>query len=182
MRELTFKERLFVEAYIGTASGNGAESARIAGYAWPEKVATRLLARSSVRTAIHARVASAAISANEVLARVSDIATADITEFLEIQADGTWRVNLAMVRRRRKGHLIHKIKVTEFGTQVELEGKLAALIKLGEYFGLWDREKPPEVSLVELAKRLKERYDRAAGLGDTNGPAGDVQGLTAPLQ
>jgi len=177
MRELTFKERLFTEAYVGSAAGNACEAARQAGYAWAEKVATRLLARSGIRAAINARVASAAVSANEVLARVTDIATADITEFLEIDDQGEWKVNLARVRRRHKGHLIHRVKATKFGTEIELEGKLAALIKLGEYYGMWDREKPPEVSLVELAMRLKEKYEqleRLRSMGDTDGPSGQV--------
>jgi hypothetical protein len=120
MRELTFKERLFVEAYIGSAAGNATEAARKAGYAWPEKVGSRLVGRSGIKAAIGARVESAAISANEVLARVSDIATADITEFLEFDDKGGWTVNLVLVKRRRKGHLIRKVKSNEHGTEIEL--------------------------------------------------------------
>jgi hypothetical protein len=171
MRELNFKQRLFVEAYLGPANGNAAEAARQVGYAWPEKLGPRLVAKSSVQAAIKARVKTAAISANEVLARLSDIASINILDFIEVRENGEWDVCLKLVKRRGKGHLIRKMKKSDFGTELELRDSLAALIKLGEYHGLWDREKPPEISLVELAKRLKERHDRARSVGNTDGPA-----------
>jgi phage terminase small subunit len=44
-RELTFRQRLFVEAYIGEANGNATEAARIASSRRPNKVAERLVGK-----------------------------------------------------------------------------------------------------------------------------------------
>jgi len=42
-------------------------------------------------------------------------------------------------------------RINKDGIQdIELEAKLLALVKLGEDYNLWNREGPPEISLVEL--------------------------------
>ena len=133
-QELTFRQRLFVEAYIGAANGNATEAARIAGYRWPNKVAERLVGKSGIQARIRQRVASAAMPANEILARLSDQASADIGEFLDIDESGGWRLNLRKSGRRT--HLIKRIKRTRDGADIEIRDSLPALVKLGEYHGL----------------------------------------------
>lgn len=54
-RKLTPKRQRFVDAYTGEAMGNGAEAARIAGYAHPVKQASRLLTFVDVAAAIAER-------------------------------------------------------------------------------------------------------------------------------
>ena len=48
LRDLPPKRRAFVLAYVGEAKGNGAEAARIAGYAKPRHEAARLLANADI--------------------------------------------------------------------------------------------------------------------------------------
>lgn len=61
MTKLTFKERRFVNAYLGSAAGNGVKAARLAGYQQTEKAlrvtASRLLAKANIRAAVSARAA-----------------------------------------------------------------------------------------------------------------------------
>jgi hypothetical protein len=158
--ELTFKQRLFIEAYIGEANGNATEAARIAGYRWPEKVAHRLVGKSGIQARIGQRVASAAMPANEVLARLSDQASADIGEFLDIDASGGWRLNLRKPGRRT--HLIKRIRRTREGADIEIRDSFPALVKLGEYHGLWNQTPAPTIDLEAIRDRLKALRDARA--------------------
>jgi phage terminase small subunit len=131
--ELTYKQRLFVEAYLGEAGGNATEAARLAGYAWPKKVAERLVGKSGIRAAIDARLDEAALTANQVLARLSDIATGDLGDFLTIDDAGAWSIDMRKAKRAGRTHLIKKIKASPTGTEIELHSPLDALDKLGKY-------------------------------------------------
>ena len=59
---LTFRQRLFVEAYLGPAGGNATEAARIAGFAHPLVQSSRLLGNVRIQAAIDARLAEAALA------------------------------------------------------------------------------------------------------------------------
>ena len=90
MRPLTYQQRMFVEFYLGESQGSAADAARRAGYRWPETLGPRLAKTSEARAAIDARVDTAAIAANEVLARIADVATSDLLNFIEVDSDGDW--------------------------------------------------------------------------------------------
>jgi phage terminase small subunit len=173
--DLTYKQRLFVDAYLGQANGNATEAARIAGYAWPEKVAHRLVGKSGIRAKISQRVACATLSANEVLARVAEHATADIGEYIEIDDTGDRTVNLERARRRDKLRNIRKIKQGEHGVEIKLKDSFPALVQLGKFHGLWDREPTDANELAQaikanLREKAKERLQRRAGKPDASGP------------
>ena len=53
--QLTYKQRLFVSAYLGEANGNATEAARIAGYADPGIRGHELVKNSKIRAAIDAK-------------------------------------------------------------------------------------------------------------------------------
>jgi phage terminase small subunit len=59
-KTLTLKEQRFVDAYLGSAGGNGVLAARLAGYQQTEKAlrvtASRLLVKANIRDAVAARV------------------------------------------------------------------------------------------------------------------------------
>lgn len=78
------KRKLFIEAYLGDARGNGTKAARIAGYEFPSEEAYRLLRNAQVRARIDERLAEVAMSANAVLAELTDIAQAEWRDFIEI--------------------------------------------------------------------------------------------------
>lgn len=136
MREPTAKQLLFVSYYLGDAKGNATEAARLAGYRSPEIQGRQVLSKTIVRARIDARLAEVALSANEVLARLSEIAAGSLEEFLEIDAQGRYTLSLAKAKRRGKLHLLKKLKPTEYGLSVEIHDPLAALDKLARYHGL----------------------------------------------
>jgi phage terminase small subunit len=89
--ELTHKQRLFVEAYIGPAQGNAREAARLAGYSGDDHALSQrgyeLLRLPKVAELVGVRVEAAVMAANEVLGELSLIARADWQNFLEIRRD-----------------------------------------------------------------------------------------------
>ena len=161
MRPLRYRQRLFVEYYLGESAGSAADAARRAGYRWPEKLGPRLVKQSEVRAAIDARVETAAMAANEVLARVADVASSDLLNFIDVDSNGGCKVNMKLVKRLGLGHVIKRLRIHKDGTQdIELEPKLPALLKLGEHYNLWKGEGQSQLTLVELAKGLKEQYEQ----------------------
>ena len=105
MGPLNYRQRLFVEHYLGESSGSAIDAARRAGYRCPQTHGPRLLTTRGVRAAIDAHVETAAIAANEVLARIADVATSDLPNFIEVDNDGGWKVDLKLVKRLGLGHL-----------------------------------------------------------------------------
>lgn len=157
VRELTYKQQLFVEAYLGEANGNAAEAARVAGYSSPERVGRQLLTKTGVMAQIDARLDEAALTTNQILARLSDIATGDLGDFLKIDDDGGWKLDL--LKAKRKTHLIRKIKSGRQGTEIELYNSLEALTLLGKYRKLFTEKvdvmsggDPVTVAVVEVVR------------------------------
>jgi hypothetical protein len=103
--ELTARERLFVVAYLGEHKGNASAAALAAGYS-DHRQGWRALQRPRVRAAIDARLDRAALSADEVLARLSEVATFDPTPYYRRGEDGYLRVDVDRLRADGKGHLI----------------------------------------------------------------------------
>ncbi|MGO8898306.1 MAG: terminase small subunit [Isosphaeraceae bacterium] len=135
-RPLTFKQGLFVEHFLGESAGNAVDAARRAGYRVPEIVGRRVASKSIVQAAIAAKVAAAAMTSNEVLARVADLASVDLLEFLDIEPTGVFTVNLYRAKKAGLGHLVKRIRRTKDVVDIEVEARLPALVKLGEYYNL----------------------------------------------
>ena len=133
--QLTYRQRMFVSYFLGTANGNATEAARMAGYATAHVDGSRLLANAIIRVAIDAKLLSAAMSADEVLGRLSDMASADMGPFIKQAADGIV-FDLAQIKAARLTHLIKSITPNKFGTKIEFYDAQAALEKLAKYHGL----------------------------------------------
>lgn len=148
--DLTYKQRLFVAAYLGKANGNATEAARIAGYNHPNTVGPRLLVKVGIQAAIEAKLAQAAMSADEVLARLSEHASSDMATYLKIAPDGTFQIDLSKAKRAKRTRVIRKVKVstktftTDQGESVEVKSELelydaqAALEKLAKFHRLYE--------------------------------------------
>ncbi len=168
MRSLTYKQRVFVQFYLGESSAEAVDAARRAGYCRPETMAPRLVKNPRVQAAISAGTDSdsAAMSAGEVLARVAEVASADLLDFLHVSEAGVAQADLNQTRRRGMGHLIKRLRVNRNGTQeIELEPRLPALLKLGERYKLWKVEAGPQVTLVDIAKHLRAKYEQLKSEG-----------------
>lgn len=140
---LTPKQVRFLEHYL--TCWNATEAARVAGYKHPNKQGPELLKQPQIAAAIDERLSEVAMSANEVLARLTDHARSDIGEFLDI--DG----NLDLKRMKASGmtRLVKKLNTAKAsGTSpkggdweretvtLELHDAQAALNTLARYHGL----------------------------------------------
>jgi hypothetical protein len=137
---LTYKQRLFVDFYLGVSHGNATDAARRAGYSNAE-IGRQLLRNITIRAAVEANL-SAVLSAKEVLARLSEIADGSIDDFISLTEAGEPVSNLTRARKAGKMHLIRKIKPGPSGTAIEIHDPIRALEKLGQYHGLFDGDKP----------------------------------------
>ncbi len=183
MRPLNFRQRLFVEYYLGESKGSAADAARRAGYRWPLKVGERLVERCAVRAAIDARVETAAIPANEVLARLADVATSNMLNFIQVESNGDWKVDLNLVKQLGLGHLIKRLRRNKDGTsEIELEARGPALLKLVDHYRLRKGEAQSQLTLVELAKGLSEQYDELQREELAGKTAASLSGPTGPVQ
>ncbi len=183
MRPLSYRQSLFVEFYLGESKGCAVDAARRAGYSAPHPEGVRLLKTPTIRAAIDARVMTAAMAASEVLARVADLASADLTEFIHVDKPGVCKVDLKLVKRLGLGHLIKRVRIKKDGTtEIDLEAKLPALVKLGEYYKLWKGEAEQQVTMVDAAKLLEARYEKLRKDREGGNTAGDLPGPTGPVQ
>ncbi len=140
---LTIKQRLFVEAYIETR--NGTEAARRAGYAGDDNVlgvqAHDNLRNPKIKEQIERRIKPHIISANEVLRELSDIATADWRDFVQ-------------VKYGKDGKVIH--------ARLALGDKLRALELSGKHHKLFtdkvETSTPNDDIKRELFEQLIERF------------------------
>lgn len=127
---LSYKRRAFVEAYLQT--WNQTEAARIAGYKNPEVMGCRLMKVKGVADAVERRLSEAAMSADEVLARLSQQASADISDFLTESGGIDWQ------KVKEKGFLIKAI-LHRKGQQskIELYDAQSALALMGKHHKLF---------------------------------------------
>ena len=120
---------------------------------------------------------TAAIAANEVLARIADVATSDLLNFIAVDPHGDWKVDLKQVQRLGLGHLIKRLRKNKDRTsEIELEARVPALLKLGDHYKLWKGEAQSQVTLVELLDEIdrmqsEEQADKTGErLSETTGP------------
>lgn len=148
---LTPKEVLFVNAYLGDARFNATEAMRLAGYKGSDNVlgvtAYRLLRKPKIVNLVIERLNEAAMSANEVLARLSKQARGSLADVLT--KDGEF--DLAAARKSGFHDLLKKLKVKKTvrrergGTdeiedvtyEYEIHDAQAALVHLGKFHKLF---------------------------------------------
>lgn len=121
---LTTKQRLFVESYLSNGF-NATEAARTAGYKGNDvtlaAVGYENLRKPQIAAVVSERINEAAMSANEVLHRLSVIARGEVTDFID--EDG--KFDLKTARRLKKAGLLKKLKrkTTSKVVEVREEGK-----------------------------------------------------------
>jgi phage terminase small subunit len=130
--ELTQKQRLFVESFIGPANGNARTAARMAGYSGDDNAlssrAFELMQNPKIAALIGVRVQEAVMQSNEVLGELSTIAKADWQNFLEI-------------RRDKDGEII--------SATLKLADKIKSLELLGKYHKLFSDRIDVELNLKD---------------------------------
>jgi phage terminase small subunit len=116
--KLTTKQRLFVESYLSNGF-NATEAARVAGYQGNENTLSSVgyenLRKPEIAAVVSARIDEAAMSANEVLHRLSAIGRGDVSDVL----DDDGRFDFEKARRAKKTGLLKKLKRKTTKKQVD---------------------------------------------------------------
>lgn len=152
---LNFKQQAFVEYYL--TAWNATEAARLAGYKGNDAtlavVGSENIRKPKIRAEIDRRLQLLAMGADEVLARLSQQASASIEDFI----DYSWsvpRIDLEKAAKAGKLHLLKKVSYDKEGrlSGIELHDSQSALIQLGRYHKLFtDR-----VAVVDWRKEAEE--------------------------
>lgn len=166
----TPKQRQFAESYVGEAKFNGRKAADLAGYspnaelgekrdATLRVVASENLAKANVKAYVHGLLSERVMNAKEVMARVSDIASADIGAIL----DAKGFPDLVTAIENKKTHLIKSISMKDGEiTRIELHPAYTALQDLMKHFGLL-REEPAAVAVASIGSDLQNKIDQIYG-------------------
>lgn len=135
VKRLNGRQRQFVENYLQCF--NQTKAARLAGYIKPELAGHDLVRKPYIKAIIEKRIRESAMGADEVLARLADYARGDMGDFI----NGSGQVDLDQARH--KTHLIKRYTTDEreHGTKTTLElyDAQAALNKIGQHLGLYDK-------------------------------------------
>lgn len=110
VKELSKQQKMFADSYLGATLFNGTQSARQAGYKGDDNTlavsASRLLRNAKVSAYIDEKLAAYGMGANEVLARLAEIARGKVDDLLDDR--GNFDLNIA--RTRNKTGLLKKLK------------------------------------------------------------------------
>lgn len=163
--KLTAKQRAFINHYIVTM--NATEAARLAGYDATydtlRSIGAENLAKPNIKAEIEKRMEKLAMPSYEVLKRLSDMASGNLTEYL----DDNGNVDIEAIKRDGKGHLLKKykrikrtmtLKGVPIGEEEYLETEMypadGALDKLMRYHSLYNDKVVHDLS-AELLDMLR---------------------------
>lgn len=133
----TDKERMLVIEYL--TCWNGTEAAKRAKYAGSYEtlrvVASETLRKPHVRALIEWHIKQKAMSADEVLARLAEMARGSMADFISV--NGRVKLDFRRAQDAGKLHLIKSYTKGPKGTRIELYDAQAALVQLGKAMGLF---------------------------------------------
>jgi Terminase small subunit len=140
-RALTPKERAFAEFYAGSARGNAARAAEMAGYSKKSKESlaaqgSRTLRFVKVRAYIDALLSATSRSAAEVTREISEIAFSDLSPYLDTDGRELW-LDYQKLKDDGKLHLVAGFEFNKRGDVIPvLHNKQAALALLVRVLGM----------------------------------------------
>lgn len=145
----TGKQQAFIDAYFA-CNFNATEAARRAGYSGEydtlRSIASENLAKPNIREAIDARMRAMRMGADEVLARLSFIASGSFEDFLD---PDSMSIDLKKAKKAERLGLIKKVKITTIVTshadrdtqtetiEFELHDPVRAMELLGKHHKLF---------------------------------------------
>lgn len=165
--QLRIRQQAFVEAYLANGF-NATRAAVTAGYSErsARSIGSENLTKPDIRAAIDKRLKEMAMGADEVLARLTDMAGADMADFLTASGRGV-KLDLKKAAGAGKLRLVKKFSKTKQGTSIELYDAQAALVQLGRHHGLFlDKLAPTDPTGTKEYGGLtdEERAERVAVL------------------
>ena len=180
---LTPKEQLFVDGYLAGARFNATEAMRLAGYKGSAGVlgvsGHRLLRKAKIAALILERLNEHAMSANEVLARLSKQARGSLADVLNEEGN----FDLAALRQSGFHDLLKKLKIKktvrhdgrgraadkieEVTHELEIHDPQAALVHLGRFHKLFvDRHEVTGKNGIPLIPPVADALAKAYGPPD----------------
>jgi terminase small subunit-like protein len=181
-RHLTDKHKLFIDAYMETLNATRAymQVYPKASYETARRAASALMTSHDIREVIAERFKARAMGSEEIIARLSDMASGTHWPFIEIDSDGFVYFDFSSSEAKNHLHLIKKIKskrerrISGKGedaqewegewVEVELHDSKDALIQLAKYNKLFDPETGDEgkftaPQIVEIIKTYEKNKD-----------------------
>ena len=159
---LTDRQKAFVEEY-DINGFNARAAAEAAGYAFPHKVAYRLVRNPKISAAIQIRFKDRIMTAEEVLARLTEQARGDYGNYVD--EDGN--VDLAQLKADGKAHLIKSISDSKYGKRIEFYDAQHAMNLMAKYHRLFaERIENIHFDMSRLSDRQLERLADGAKLID----------------
>lgn len=157
MAELTEKQQAFVQHYVICL--NATEAAERAGYGGSRATLAvtghENLRNPKIRAAIDEAMAAVAMPKAEILGRLAAHARGDLGDFLTVSGN-TVRLDLKRAKAEGLTALLKRYSRTKDGTvTIELYDAQAALVKLGETFGMFR-----QTIDLELEKELDAALDK----------------------
>ena len=135
---LTNKQRAFIEHYL--ECWNATEAARQAGYGGNDNalasIGSQNLRKLKIRSHIEDRLNAKAMTADEVLARLSQQARGSMANFINLELRGG-KLDLNKAEELGLLDLVKKVSWTKNGTSIELYDAQAALVHLGKAHALF---------------------------------------------
>jgi len=185
-RPLTNKQRVFVEAYLTT--WNATEAARRAGYAGNDvtlgAIGYENLKKPQIEEFVEKRISEKAMSADEVLLRLGEIARGSLKPFTKTRDDDIWP-DLTAEEAQANFHLLKKIKPkrrvggkpgdewVETEVEIEIHDPVRALELLGKHHKLFTdktelsgKDGGP-IQTEDASISDTERIERLLALADT---------------
>jgi phage terminase small subunit len=132
---LTDKQRVFIEHYLAT--WNATRAAEAAGYKDPEQAGYENKKKQEIQDAIRERLAEKTMSADEVLARLTEHARGSLAPFLRFEKGLKPGFDFNQESARANLHLIKRYSIGKGGAvTIELYDAQAALTTLAKHHGL----------------------------------------------
>jgi hypothetical protein len=140
--ELNDQQELFIENYL--IHWNATEAAKLAGYSGDRKTlsktGSRLRNHPRIAERIKERIEEVAMTADEVLIRLTQQARGEAYEFIRADAEGGHHFDIEALQRAGWGHLIKSISFTKTGETIRAYDAQAALLHLGKLLRLFSND------------------------------------------
>lgn len=131
------------------------------GGSMPYKVANAIgyqnMQKPNIQLFIQDLLGVSVMKPNEVMARISKMASANISELLDVDpSTGQATLNLKKAMSRGAMYLVKKLNFDTYGNlkSIEIHDSFAALGKMGQHYKLFDRHREAQPDARELAREL----------------------------
>ena len=152
---LTHRQEAFLSYYIGDANFNGREAARLAGYKVDDNTlgvtANEVLKNPYVKIRVQETMREMGISTAEIIFRLSIVARADLSDFIEFDTESdVWNISIRKAKREGKMYALETLKRNKYGIEIKLKDSLAALEKLARIHGMLQNHSEVNVQVTQV--------------------------------